>query len=47
MNIWKTQDFLAAKKDKNAIKSRKVIFQKSQILLAERAPRTRSIQNIQ
>ena len=46
-NIWKTQDFLVSKKEKNAVKSRKVIFWKSQKLLTEWAPRRQPIQNIQ
>ena len=36
-NIWKTQDFFSRQKGENAVKSRKVIFRKSQKLLTERA----------
>ena len=36
-NIWKTHHFSRIKKEKNAVKSQKVIFRKSQKLLTERA----------
>ena len=41
------QDFSCVNKEKNAVKSRKVIFRKSQKLLTEQAPRRQPIQNIQ
>ena len=46
-HIWKIKQLLVAKKEKNAMKSHKVIFQKLQKLLAENLHERRSIQNIQ
>ena len=47
MRISEKHKIFSHQKQENAVKSRKVIFQKSQKLLTERAPRTWPIQNIQ
>ena len=46
-HIWKVKSFLFAKKEKNAMKLKKVTFQKSQKLLAENLRERAPIQNIQ
>ena len=47
IRISEKHKIFRVKKEKNTVKSWKVIFQKSQKLLTERAPRRRPIQNIQ
>ena len=47
LRISEKHKIISCQKDENAVKSRKVIFRKSQKLLTERAPRWQPIQNIQ
>ena len=47
LRISEKHKIISCQKGENAVKSRKVIFRKSQKLLTERAPRWQSIQNIQ